>query len=205
MSYELETIKKDSYSAILRFMTKGDITLSTKDDLILSRWIYCDVLLRTKKHTEEYIIDKVVAHFNVSSYTARNDIYTAQSLFAKVRLIQKKYLIHLHLERIDKDIEELRRILFKKRIDKKGKEEDPLIDAKEMMALAKLEEVYTYTLNSVPEEINNIPLPPPIFQFMLPPGVVIERPMDGKTALQSANEILMTEKDGVYTADDKSK
>lgn len=202
MSFDLPEKKQDSYSLILRFMTKADITLSAQDEGILGRWIYCDVLMRTKKYSEEDVIDKVVNHYKVSTFTARNDIYFTQRLFAKTRLIQKKYLIAQHLERIDLDIEKVRKHLLTEVTDEESGKKYLNVDAKELVALAKLHEVYTYTLNSIGDDIERTPLPPPIFQFTLPPGIDFKKPLDTKTALEQADEYMKLDKDGVYKPDE---
>lgn len=195
--------KRDAFTAIKRFMTMSDITLKVEEEAILKRWEFCDALLRSKEYDEETIIAKIVEMYNVSTFTARNDIGNAQRLFADSRKLNKKYLIHLHLERIDKDIQYVRKKLFAKQKDKEGKEYDPSIDAKELGAYAKLLESYTYTLNSIPEDIQNDKQPPPIFQFLLAPGQVIDRPMEIDEAIAGADAFLLSKNDdGVYEIPD---
>src|SRR5688572_1640630 len=94
--------KRDAFTAIKRFMCEGDVSLKEEEDRILSRWIFCDALLKAKELTEEEIIDKIADEYKVSVYTARNDISSTQRLFADARKINKKYLIHHHLDRIDR-------------------------------------------------------------------------------------------------------
>ncbi len=188
--------KREAFVAIRRFMMDGDVTLREEEEKILNRWIYVDALLKSKEHNEDAMIKKIVADHKVSVYTARNDIQYTQRLFGDSRKVNKKYLIHLHLDRIDRDIQMIRSELFKKT---KGHQSIP--DAKEIAALAKLEEVYTYTLNSIPDDILEDKQPPPIFQFILAPGQVIERPMLLEDALKKADEILKLNDDGIYEAE----
>jgi len=188
-------LKRDAFKAILRFLTNGDVRLKVEEEAILKRWEHCDMLLRAKSKSEQQIADEIVEKFYVSVHTARNDIYNTQQLFAKSRQINKKYLIHHHLERIDRDIQLIRSKLFSKSDD--GKLIIP--NSKEMVALAKMYETYTYTLNCVPEEQLEDKQPPPVFQFILAPGQVIERPMQITDAINMADEIILKQnKEGIY-------
>lgn len=191
-------LKREAFVAIRRFMCDGDITLRQDEEEILNRWIYADALLRAKEKDEDAMIRDIADKFGISPTTARTDIANAQRLFADARKLNKKYLIHLHLQRIDEDIQKIRKRLFKANtID--GKEIDSVPDAKETASLAKLFETYTYTLNSIPDETILDKTPPPVFQFILAPGQIIEKPMDADEAMRKADEILMKEReDGVY-------
>ena len=193
--------KREAFVAIRRFMMDGDVTLREDEEKILNRWIYVDALLKSKEHNEEEMIKKIVEEYNVSTYTARNDIQYTQRLFGDSRKINKKYLIHLHLERIDRDIQILRTKLFESGIGSDGQPYQCTPDAKEIAALAKLHETYTYTLNSIPDDILEDKQPPPIFQFILAPGQVIERPMLLEDALKKADDILKLNDDGIYEAE----
>lgn len=195
--------KREAYVAIRRFMIDGDVTLREEEEKILNRWIFTDALLRAKEENEDGVIAKIVEQYNVSPYTARNDIYYTQRLFADSRKIVKKYLIHHHLDRIDRDIQLIRNKLFSVDVEKDGTKTQCIPDAKEIAALAKLHETYTYTLNSMPEDLIEDKQPPPIFQFILAPGQVIERPLMLEEALKKSDEILDMKKntDGIYEAE----
>jgi hypothetical protein len=190
--------KREAFVAIKRFMCQGDVTLKGEEEEILNRWIYCDKLLRAKEDNEEGIIKKIVEAFGVSKFTASNDINNTQRLFADARTINKKYLIHHHLQRIDEDIQKIRMRLFEK-VSVGGEMVQSIPDAKEMAAYAKLLESYTYTLNSIPEEIQKDRQPPPIFQFLLAPGQVIETPLAIDDAIEKADEIILKQNNnGTY-------
>jgi len=194
--------KREAFIAIKRFMMDGDVTLRDEEEKILNRWIFTDALLKAKDLDEEGMIAKIVEQFTVSPFTARNDIYYTQRLFADSRKIVKKYLIHHHLDRIDQDIQRLRKLLFNNK--KKVGEDvyDYVPDAKELAALAKLHETYTYTLNSMPEDAQLDKQPPPVFQFILAPGQVIDKPMMLEDAKKQANDIIMKQNpDGTYEAE----
>lgn len=178
--------KREAFKAILRFLTHGDIKLKKEEEEILKRWEYCDALLRGKSKNEQQIIDELTTKYSIKPHTARNDIYQTQQLFGKSRQINKKYLAHHHLERIDRDIQLVRSVLFK---TVNGTLVTP--DAKEMMALAKLFEAYTYTLNSLPEESIEDRTPPPIFHFILAPGQVIEKPLLLDDAMKQADKLIL--------------
>ncbi len=188
--------KRDAYKAIRRFMCDGDVDLKVDEEIILNRWIYADLLMRAKELNEDEMIAKIIEKFEVSVFTARNDLGNAQKLFADARKINKKYLIHHHLQRIDEDIQKIRKQLFKTSTIA-GKEVNCIPDSKEMASLAKLFESYTYTLNSIPDEAEVDKTPPPVFQFILPPGQTIENPMQLEDALKKAEDLIKN-KDGVY-------
>jgi len=183
--------KREAFIAIKRFMMDGDVTLRDEEEKILNRWIFTDALLKAKDLDEEGMIAKIVEQFTVSPFTARNDIYYTQRLFADSRKIVKKYLIHHHLDRIDQDIQRLRKLLFNNKKKVGDEEYDYVPDAKELAALAKLHETYTYTLNSMPEDAQLDKQPPPVFQFILAPGQVIDKPMMLEDAKKQANDIIM--------------
>jgi len=194
--------KREAFIAIKRFMMDGDVTLRDEEEKILNRWIFTDALLKAKDLDEEGMIAKIVEQYTVSPFTARNDIYYTQRLFADSRKIVKKYLIHHHLDRIDQDIQRLRKLLFNNK--KKVGEDvyDYVPDAKELAALAKLHETYTYTLNSMPEDAQLDKQPPPVFQFILAPGQVIDKPMMLEDAKKQATDIIMKQNpDGTYEAE----
>lgn len=196
--------KRDAFKAIRLFMCDaGGVTLKAEEEKILDRWIYCDALLRAKEDDEDSIIRKIAEKFEVSVHTARNDISFTMRLFADSRKLNKKYLIHLHLQRIDEDIQIMKKALFKTEIGEGGRIIQHTPDAKELAAYAKLVESYTYTLNSIPEDVQVDKQPPPIFHFLLAPGQVIERPMLLEDALAQADAILLKKnKSGVYTSEE---
>lgn len=197
---ELLPKKRDAFTAIRRFMCIGDVALKAEEESILNRWIFCDALLRAKDDDEESIIKKIAEQFTVSTFTARNDIAYTQRLFADARKINKKYLIHHHLQRIDEDIQRMRKKLFENVTETDGKHTQCIPTSKELAAYAKLLETYTYTLNSIPEEVQVDKQPPPIFNFLLAPGQLIEAPMQLDDALAKADAILLKKnKDGVYS------
>lgn len=181
--------KREAFVAIKRFMCEGDVTLKVEEEEILNRWIYCDALLRAKEDDEESIIAKLVENYGIADSTARRDISNTQRLFADARKINKKYLIHHHLQRIDEDIQKIRKHIFSKETVG-GISVQNVPDSKEMAAYARLLESYTYTLNSIPEDIQEDKQPPPVFQFILAPGQVIEKPMAINDAISKADELI---------------
>lgn len=197
---ELLPKKRDAFVAIKRFMCDGGVTLKVEEESILNRWIFCDALLRAKDDDEESIIKKIAEKFNVSTFTARNDIGYTQRMFADARKINKRYLIHHHLQRIDEDIQRMRKNLFEVVTDDQGKQTQCIPTSKELAAYAKLLETYTYTLNSIPEDVQVDKQPPPIFNFLLAPGQLIEAPLQLDDALAKADAILLKKnKNGVYS------
>jgi hypothetical protein len=97
--------KNDAFTRILRFYDKADIVLTAEEELIMDRWIYCDVLLRSRKHKTDDVIEKIKEKFGVSKFTAQSDIRNTYSLFGQTRTISKEYILSHHVEDIQMTIE----------------------------------------------------------------------------------------------------
>lgn len=184
--------RQDAKTKITKFLAGEKILLSSEEEKILARWEFANEQLIKKDKSWADIRELIVLRFIVSKFTAENDIVNSQEVFGSTRKINKRYLLHLHLDRMDRDIERVRAGLFFGK-DEDGKVYNLTPDAKEIAALAKLHESYTYALNSIPEDIDRSKLPPPIFVFKLPEGVTITRPMSIEDALKAADEFLTYE------------
>jgi transcriptional regulator with XRE-family HTH domain len=163
--------KKDAKSRIVRFLTKTDITLNSEEEKILARWEKADFLMRQGMAYADIIL-KLTGDFQISKFTADNDISSAQEVFARSRKLNKRYLAHLHLEDIMQDLKLIRKKLFKL---ENGEQTIP--DEKEMMALAKLHDSYTRQLNAIPDDIQHSDVQKPVIIFELA-GAPVEVPMD---------------------------
>lgn len=173
--------KQDAFSRILRFMTKADVTLTAVEEVILDRWVYCDVLLRSRVRSTDEIIEAIVAKWGVSKYTAINDVNATQKLFAKSRQISKKYLLHHHIEEIG--------LL----IQKAGMKE------KYMDLMPRLFDSYTKAIEALPDEEVADKQPPPQFIFNLAPGQQLGATLPVDEAMKQADEILMKENEnGIF-------
>lgn len=173
--------KQDAFSRILRFMTKSDITLNANEEAILDRWCYCDVLMRSRKKTTDEIVADMVKRWDVSKFTAINDINATQKLFAKSRDVNKKYLLHHHIEQIGLSIQ------------KAGLKDTNL----ELMP--KLFDSYTKAIQALPDDETADKLPPPIMNFFIAPGQQLSGVPTIEDAIAQADEILMQANvDGVY-------
>jgi hypothetical protein len=148
----IKSERETTFNRILQFMTDGDITLTAEDEIILSRWTYAFKLFIQNKYTEEQICEKVKDIFSVSIYTARNDKYQAQALFAGSIKSNKKLLLHRHAESIRLFME-------------KCKTDKSLIHL-----IPKLAEAYTKAVIAIPDEINKDVMHPPVMNFFLIPG-----------------------------------
>lgn len=191
--------KGDAFSRIMRFMTKADITLNVQEEVILDRWVYCDVLMRQGIKGHDEIVEDLKVKFNVSKYTAERDISCTQSLFARSRQVVKKYLAHIHEENARQDLQRVRQQLFYK-IGKDGQLVERKLDATEIMALAKMNDSYTKALMSLPEEEMADILPPPKFFFQLAPDQKIELALTYDDAIKEADAIIDMEENesGVF-------
>jgi hypothetical protein len=197
--------KHDAFTRIVRWYSKSDITLLAQEEAILNRWIYCDALMREGSKAYEEMVADVEAKFAVSKFTARKDIDSAMQLFARVRNISKKYLLHIHAENINSDLQKIRKRLFTHTDKKTGKTEEQIPDDKNISALAKLNDSYTKAIVALPDEQNEDPLPPPKFIFQLAPGQTIEVGMSYDDAAKFADNIVDLEEnaEGVYTTEDE--
>lgn len=180
--------KGDAKTRIGKFLAGENILLNSEEEKILARWEVANDLLVAKEKTWVQIRDHIAATCKVSRFTAENDISNAQEVFGANRKINKRFLLHLHLDRMDRDIERVRESLFFIEDDEKGIKYNRTPNAKEIAALARLSEAYTYTLNSIPLDADRSKLPPPIFVFKLPDGVAITQPMSFEAAMQAADE-----------------
>lgn len=137
---------------IKAFLVGDDVTLSPEEITILTRWEKVDLLYRQSTPFEDIIKALTEAPYSVSRFTAQNDVFASMEVFASSRKVNKKYILYLKFERQLQDIERYRESIFKK-----GKF---VGDQKDIMALAKLEEAATYTLNSMPQDVERPPFVP---------------------------------------------
>lgn len=173
--------KKDAFSRIVRFMDKADITLSADEENIMQRWFYCGALIRQKLMNHEEMVEDLCKKFSISKFTAISDINQTHKLNGRIIQINKKFLLHLHLERIDKVIQ------------------SNLSKTDALEILPKLFDSYTKAIQAIPEDTTADKQPPPQFIFNLAPGQTIDGVMPAEEALKAADEILMKENgDGVY-------
>lgn len=176
--------RMDVKKAITRFLTTADIVLTADQEKTLARWEMADHLLRA--HTDHSdIILKITGKYGVSKFVAENDISAAMEVFARSRKINKKYVVALNLERLNRFIAHIESQVYAPDESKRLK-----MDAKTMIAMAKLFETYTYTANSLPETPDRRPSQAPIFMFNLPAGVTMPAVIPLDQAIRDADEII---------------
>jgi hypothetical protein len=144
--------KESAFNRIMRFMDDGDITLQSKEELILHRWNHAYKLFIQKKYTREQIAEKVSERFDVSIYTARNDYYQALALYAGLMHANKKLLLDHHAENLR---------LMMERFSQ---------DKTLVHLVPKLAAEYTRAVIAIPEEISKDKIPPPQMIFYMIPG-----------------------------------
>jgi hypothetical protein len=181
--------KHDAFSMLTKYIQDpGALELTADAERLLKRLMFADTLMKTRKHTEGEVMTQLMETFSISEFTAIKDIKQAQKLFAQARSINKQYYAHLHLERINQDIEQARDALFfYEDDDMPGVKRARVPDAKELAALAKLHHAYSFTLNTAPEEKGQDTLPPPVFNFSM---VVINTGMNVQDAMAAADKLL---------------
>ncbi|THU34264.1 hypothetical protein FAM09_24915 [Niastella caeni] len=180
----------DVKTRIGKFLAGEKILLNSDEEKILARWETANELLVAKEKTWLQIRDHIAGTFSVSKFTAENDICNAQEVFGSNRKINKRFLLHLHLDRMDRDIERIREGLFYIEDDELRVKKNRTPKDKEIAAFARLMEAYTYALNSIPDDADRTKLPPPIYIFKLPDGVSITQPMSVADALKAADEYI---------------
>lgn len=177
---------------IKRFLTEGDISLSGDELTIMQRWEFADRLMMQGNSITALLRKKIMDEFCVSSTTADNDIFSAQEVFGEVRKINKRYLGHLHLQDIHADLARIRKKLFETE-DKDGKKIATIPNHKEIQALAKLHETYTYQLNSLPDTDPPPVIKRPIFLFSLVNGEAPKAPMQLEDAMKMSEQFIDAE------------
>jgi len=178
--------KIDAKTRIIRYLTKSDITLTAEEETILARWEHIDLLHRQALSYTDILL-KHTLKFNVSKFTTNNDITAAQEVFARSRKLNKRYLAHLHIEQLQDDLKRIREGFFK--IDAEtGKYET--LSHKDVAALARIHEAYTYQINSLPEDQQTPDVPKPVIQYNL--VGVNNQPllMDINTAMELADKFI---------------
>lgn len=183
---------KDENKQIVKFLRGDRVTLNSKEEEILTRWRYVDELMRLNK-SEQQIKEAVMQRFNVSSFTAQNDYYSAQNIFGEISRMDKGYLLGLHVESLRMDVINYRDTIF--RDGHKPTE-------KEIAALSKLSEAYTYALNSMPSKKESKHVKPPMLVFTPINGKTIIPAMTAEEAMAKADlfiqeaEVIKTEPHG---------
>lgn len=198
MQQELERQekKRDAKNRILRFLTRGDLQLNPAEEAILSRWEYADLLMRQGITLTEVLIKQITDKYSVSRFTADSDISNAMEVFSKSRKINRRYLGHLHLQDIAADLVRVRDKFFKNKA---------VPDSKDLQALAKMHDAYTYQLNSLPEDEEQVPVGKIIMQFELPAGQTMQAPLEMNDALRLADEIIDIEYEDITMENRKEK
>jgi hypothetical protein len=178
--------KRDFKTRIIRFLTEVEpAPLTSDEETVLARWESADRLMREKR-TDEFIINHLKVTYGVSTTTAHNDLYSAMDVFGKARKLNKSYLLHHHLGRIDQMIEKIRR----KWEEKSEGDKEYYPTEKEIAAVARLNDAYTYALNSMPEQRDRASMPPPVMIFKGIKGTTVATGMSVEDALTYADEII---------------
>lgn len=138
---------ENTYNRILRWNNEGDIPLSPEDEQIFIRWNSAYKFILQKKFTTEQIAEKLKELYRVSIFTARNDIFQAQALFAGSIKASKKFLLYQQQESIMLFIEQCR------------------LDKSLVHLVPKLEMARTKAIMAMPDEINKDVMPPPQINF----------------------------------------
>ncbi len=131
----MKLIKQDkprsSVEAIIRFMSKADIVLNSEQENLFVRLCYTDTLLRSRKYKRDTVIDMLRKRFGISPYRANQDITDAHKAFGETRKLNKNYLISHHIDEIGMQIQLVK-------------------ESGRLELLPKLNDNYTYALNSIP-------------------------------------------------------
>lgn len=172
---------------ITAFLTQQEITLNAEEERMLARWEAADRLLQQKLPLPQ-IVERLTNEFSISRFTAQNDVFTAQEIFGAARKLDKRYLLFMKYQRQEADIERIRKKMFKLGENGESNNDEWGIDAKELQALAKLEEAITYTLNSIPQEAPAPIVKQPVMLFNTVNNY--SAPMSVNDALAEADRII---------------
>jgi hypothetical protein len=166
-------VKDDAYSRILRYMQyPEDVVLTSKEEQILDRWIFCNVMLKDRKTRLEDIIEKISSKFSVSKFTARNDIGFTTALFVEARKISKEYLLYNHIEDIGLTIEKWK------------------LDKSLAPFVPKLLHEYTIAVSKLPDQIQKREKPKVVNNFFVVQGQDLQAPMDYEDAFKEADKMI---------------
>lgn len=124
---------KGNIEAVVRFVLHKDITLNSEQELLMQRLQFADEQLRSRKFSRQQVINSIVTRFQVSEWRADQDITDAHRVFGQTRKLNKAYLLSFHLDDIQEQIQTAKR-------------------AGKLELLPKLNDNYTYALNSMPAE-----------------------------------------------------
>jgi hypothetical protein len=163
----ISTEKENSFARILRFLTDGDISLSTQEEQILARLNHSYKLQLQRKYTERQVCQKIQDIYQVSQWTAQNDYYQAQALFGGSIKTNKKFVLHHHAENIMVFIDQCK------------------TDKSLVHLVPKLMDSYTKAIMAIPDEINKDKLPPPVMLFAVIEGQSISMPKTFDQAIAS--------------------
>lgn len=170
---------KSNVEAIIRFVNKGDIVLNAEQENLFLRLCYTDTLLRSRKYKRDDILENIRKRFGISAYRANQDITDAHKIFGETRKLNKNYLLSHHIDEIGMQIQ-----LAK--------------DAGRYELLPKLNDNYTYALNSIPFEAEERETPPAKIVYVFDGAPKTEKKDLMSVLLDADNLIKGTAKNGSY-------
>lgn len=175
-------------SRIIRFLTKGNITLTSNEEKALACWEDIDHHLRCGIEYPDILL-KITLKWGISRTTFNAYYSNTQEVFSRSRRLNKKYHIHLQAELMEQDIRKYRKSIFEYQ-DPKTKEIIPVSpDAKDMMALAKLYDARAKLLSQLPDESEIVEIPKPVTIYQLPGEDVLQLPMSIEKALALTDKL----------------
>jgi hypothetical protein len=124
---------RTNVDAVIRFVHYRDIVLTAEQEELMNRLQFVDEKQRTRKFDRQQIINAVRSRFGISEWRADQDITDAHRVFGTTRKLNKNYLIAHHLDDIQQQIQ-----LAK--------------NARRLDLLPKLNDNFTYALNSMPPD-----------------------------------------------------
>lgn len=125
--------KLSNLEAVQRYIHHQDISLNSEQEQLLHRLQFADEKIRSRKFGRDEIITALRTRFGISKWRAEVDITEAHSVFGQTRRINKNYLMAQHLEDVARHIKLAE-------------------SAKRLDLLPKLNDNYTYALNSLPSD-----------------------------------------------------
>lgn len=169
---------RTNVEVLIRHLSKGDILLNSDQEQLFIRLTLADQWLRSRKYDRDTIITMLRQRFGITSYRANQDITDAHKVFGETRKLNKNFLLSHHIEEIGRQIQ-------------------IILNEKRYELLPKLNDSYTYAINSIPREIEESQSSPAKIVYVFNGAPTMEK-KDLTKVLQDADNLLKGLTHGEY-------
>ncbi|MDH7463961.1 hypothetical protein QEG73_21850 [Chitinophagaceae bacterium 26-R-25] len=169
---------RTNVEVLIRHLSKGDIILNSDQEQLFIRLTLADQWLRSRKYDRDTIITMLRQRFSITSYRANQDITDAHKVFGETRKLNKNFLLSHHIEEIGRQIQ-------------------IVLNEKRYELLPKLNDSFTYAINSIPREIEENQSSPAKIVYVFNGTPIMEK-KDLNKVLQDADNLLKGLTHGEY-------